>query len=87
MSLAVKLNLDIKHLPRSTNRGVGSQGNVAYYTDVTIDLRNGIEFTAYAGFTEGLDAMGLGLLGQAGFFEHYNVEFRHSEKLFTVEST
>ena len=85
LKLARLLDLDIAHLPRATHRGVGSQSNLTYYTDVAIDLGNGIAFTAYAGFTEGLDAMGLGLLGQAGFFEQYNVEFRHSERLFTVE--
>ena len=86
LKLARLLDLDIAHLPRATHRGVGSQSNLTYYTDVAIDLGNGIAFTAYAGFKVGLDAMGLGLLGQAGFFEQFNVEFRHSEKLFTVES-
>ena len=86
LKLARLLHLDIERMPRATNRGVGSQSNLTCYTDVAIDLGNGIAFTAYAGFTEGLDAMGLGLLGQAGFFEQYNVEFRHSERLFTIES-
>jgi hypothetical protein len=86
LKLARLLHLDIERMPRATNRGVGSQSNLTYYTGVAIDLGNGIAFTAYAGFTEGLDAMGLGLLGQAGFFEQFNVEFRHSEKVFIIES-
>jgi hypothetical protein len=34
-----------------------------------------------------MDRVGFGLLGQQGFFENYNVDFRHRERIFTVEST
>jgi len=32
-----------------------------------------------------MDAIGLGLLGQNGFFDKYNVEFRNAEGIFTIE--
>jgi hypothetical protein len=33
-----------------------------------------------------MDQMGLGLLGQVGFFDRYRVEFLLSRKVFTIES-
>ena len=66
--------------------GVGSNANITYYDTITIDLGSGITFSAYTGFTQGMDQMGLGLLGQDGFFEHYRVEFLLSQKIFTIES-
>jgi hypothetical protein len=47
---------------------------------------NGIVFSAYTGFTEGMDPMGLGLLYQDGYFERYRVEFMLSKRVFTIES-
>jgi hypothetical protein len=49
-------------------------------------LGNGITFSAFVGFNQGMDPIGFGLLGQAGFFEKHRVEFLHSQKVFTVES-
>lgn len=64
----------------------GSESNVTYYDHLKIDLGKGIVFSAYVGFTEGMDAMAIGLLGQDGFFDRYNVEFRNAEGIFTVEN-
>ncbi len=86
LTLAMALRLDTPRLPKALTGGVGSQANVTYYDDLTIDLGNGIVFTAYVGFTQGMDAIGLGLLGQDGFFDKYNVDFRNAEGIFTVES-
>jgi len=79
------LKLDVLHLPKAMTGGVGSQSNTTYYDTVSIDMGNGIVFDAYAGFTQGMDSVGMGLLGQQGFFEAHNVEFRHSEKIYTIE--
>jgi hypothetical protein len=65
---------------------VGSESNVTFYDYLRIDLGKGIVFSAYVGFTDGMDAMAIGLLGQDGFFDRYNVEFRNAEGIFTVES-
>ena len=35
-----------------------------------------IKFPVYADFTTGLDPWGLGLLGQVGFFDRFNIGFR-----------
>jgi hypothetical protein len=85
MSLAIMLKLDVLRLPKEMTGGVGSQANLTYYDHLTIDMGHGIVFTAYAGFTQGMDAVGLGLLGQNGFFDTYQVEFRHCDKVFIIE--
>jgi hypothetical protein len=86
LSLAILLKLDVINLPKALTGGVGSQANVTYYDTITIDLGGGITFSAYVGFTQGMDPIGFGLLGQSGFFEQHKVEFNHRQKIFTVES-
>jgi hypothetical protein len=86
LSLASLLKLDVLNLPKALTGGVGSQANITYYDTIAIDLGSGIAFSAYVGFTQGMDRIGFGLLGQAGFFEQYNVEFQHKQRTFTVES-
>jgi hypothetical protein len=49
-------------------------------------LGQGIVFSAYTGFTQGMEPMGLGLLGQDGFFESYRVVFLLNRETFTIES-
>jgi hypothetical protein len=85
LSLALLLKIDVLKLPKAFTGGVGGQSNVTYYDTLSIDLGNGIAFTAYVGFTQGMDAVGFGLLGQAGFFDAHNVEFLHKQKIFTIE--
>ena len=45
-----------------------------------------IEFQALAGFTAGMDAQGIGLLGQLGFFEMFPVTFNHKGKAFSIDA-
>ena len=76
----------IFRIPKSLTGGLGNSANTTYYDTITIDLGSGIAFSAYTGFTQGMDQMGLGLLGQDGFFERYRVEFLLSQRVFTIES-
>lgn len=76
--------IDGLNLPKAITAGVGSQSNTTYYATVNIDLGDGLAFDAYAGFTQGMEALGMGLLGQSGFFDSFTVEFRHAQKLFIV---
>jgi hypothetical protein len=69
LSLAIMLKLDVLLLPKSLTMGVGSQANPTYYDKLLIDMGKGIVFTAYVGFTQGMDSVGMGLLGQDGFFD------------------
>jgi hypothetical protein len=80
------LGLDIQTLQRAMTVGVGSASNLTYFADLTINLENGTIFDTRVGFTAGIDRAGFGLLGQQGLFENYNVEFRHRDRTFTIES-
>lgn len=75
--------LKIKH---QLTGGVGASGNVTYYEDVEIDVGNGLKFTSYVGFTQGLEVQGMGLLGQSGFFENFLVSFDYQSRIFTLET-
>ena len=86
LSLAIHLKLYILSLPKGLTGGVGSSGNTTYWDTISVDLGHGIVFSVYTGFTQGMDAMGLGLLGQDGFFDHFRVEFLLGQGIFTVES-
>jgi hypothetical protein len=86
LALAIILKIDVLNLPKSITSGVGNGANLTYYDRVFIDLGNGIAFTSFVGFTQGMDKVGLGLLGQAGFFEYYNVEFMYSKRTFTIKT-
>jgi hypothetical protein len=85
LSFAKLLGLDILKMPRQMTGGVGSVANSTYYDTLTIDLGPGLRFQTLAGFLDGLEAQGIGLLGQSGFFEFYNVAFSHKQKKFTIE--
>lgn len=86
-SFAAVLGIDLLQLRKNLTGGVGTSANTTYYTDLFIDLGSGIEFKSYVAFTAGMDLHGLGLLGQAGFFEYYNVAFFHKLRKFTIETT
>jgi hypothetical protein len=84
--LATILEIDVSQLAKALTAGVGSSGNVTYYDHVDIDLGQGIVFKAYAGFSEAMDAQGIGLLGQNGLFSNFHVQFLHSQGIFTIET-
>jgi len=86
LTLAIHLKLDILSLPKGLTGGVGSSANPTYWDTISVDLGHGIAFSVFTGFTQGMDQMGLGLLGQVGFFDHFRVEFLLTQKTFTIES-
>jgi hypothetical protein len=85
-AFAAFLGIDLFALKKNVTAGVGSSGNVTYYTDLEISLGRGIQFRSYVGFTDALDRLGMGLLGQSGFFDYYNVCFYQSQRRFTIET-
>jgi hypothetical protein len=86
LTTATMLGLDIRTLPRALTAGVGSDSNMTYFSDLTINLENGVIFETRVGFTAGMNSAGFGLLGQEGFFANYNVEFRHRDRSFLIET-
>jgi hypothetical protein len=69
--------------------GVGNAANLLYYdtVEIRIPFQTGLlSFAAVVGFTQGMEAQGIGLLGQAGFFEKFRVQFDHKARLFYIEA-
>ncbi len=56
-----------------------------YLWDVVLDIPKMTRFSVRAGFSEGLTGWGLGLLGQDGFFNRFEVTFRlNSDATFEI---
>ena len=66
--------------------GVGNTRNVTYYEQLRIHIENGPAFDTIAGFTDGLEPQGFGLLGHAGFFETFIVTFDGHNKVFHIDT-
>ena len=88
LSFAPALGLDPLKMKMHMIGGVGSLANATYYETLTVNIHilNGktMSFTTLAGFTDGLEAQGIGLLGQGGFFETFPVTFNHKGGNFTI---
>ncbi len=84
-SFAAQLGLDLSTMKKTTCTGVGGQTTLAF-ADLEIDIGNGMRFSAYVGFTPGLEAQGLALFGQHGFFDKHRVEFDHRDRRFLIEA-
>lgn len=86
LSFAIALGLDPLQMKSHMTGGVGNSGNVTVYETIKISLNHSIEFSAYVGFTAGLEAQGIGLLGQSGFFSSYVVTFDYANRQFHIEA-
>jgi len=64
--------------------GVGDAGVPMYYWSITIDI-GPTQIDAVAGFTEGMNSKGCGLLGQFGFFDRFKVHFDLPNGLFWID--
>jgi hypothetical protein len=80
-----QLAIDPHAAPLEMVSGVGGSAVPAHFFNIEIDLQGAVRFPVYAGFTEGLESAGKGLLGQIGFFDRFNVQFRLSEKNCYIE--
>jgi hypothetical protein len=97
-SFAIALGLDPLQMKQAITGGVGNSGNVTYYGDLGIEVGvmqtvnaimefvPKISFTALAGFTVGLEAQGIGLLGEFDFFESFGVTFDHKSRVFHIDA-
>lgn len=90
LSFAGPLGLDPLKMKMTMTGGVGSVANATYYENISIHLHvldmPTLSFTTMAGFTAGMDAQGIGLLGQCGFFETFPVTFNHGGKEFSIHA-
>ena len=86
LSFALQLGLDPLTKTPASCVGVGNASVPIFYWDVTLDF-GPIQFQVYARFTDGLEAQGLGLLGQCGFFDRLKkIIFDHQSGVFHLEA-
>lgn len=85
LSFALQLGLDPLAGSVSSIVGVGDGAVPSFYWPLKIEFPGVVTFDVYAAFTTGLDGIGMGLLGQAGFFDRVKVVFDHQASLFYVE--
>jgi hypothetical protein len=78
------LSLEASIAPREGTIGVADARVETYFCSVTLDF-GVIQIPVFAGFTSGLEQSGVGLLGQAGFFDTFNITFRKSIGVFQLE--
>jgi hypothetical protein len=65
--------------------GVGSQPDTLFH-EVGMDIEGRAQFSVYAGFTSALESLGVGLLGQNGFFDHLSVSLNFRQGTFEIET-
>jgi hypothetical protein len=80
------LGLDPLKAPVEMTSGVGSTNVPTHFSNVVIDLQGVIQIPVYAGFSTGMDQLGFGLLGQAGFFEAFKITFDFANKIYYLEA-
>jgi hypothetical protein len=79
------LGLNPLSAPTEGLAGVGNQGVVTHFGQITLEVHGVIQLPVFAGFTIGLEHWGVGLLGQKGFFDRLNVHFALSSGFFEIE--
>jgi hypothetical protein len=72
------LGIDPNSCEKSIIAGVGGGLIDAYFHEVRLHIGE-TEIKTRVGFTDGVTA-GYGLLGQRGFFEHFDIEFNYKKK-------
>ncbi len=83
-SFLPQLGLDALSGPSDVMSGAGGPAGTHFF-NITMAVQGIATFPLYAGFTDGLDRLGLGLLGQAGFFDRFHVHFKRSQGFFEIE--
>jgi len=84
-SFTQPLGLDPLLAPLDMTSGVGGANIPTHFANVTLDF--GVtRLAVYAGSTTGMDQIGIGLLGQTGFFDRHRITFDYQNSLFTIET-
>ena len=88
LSFARQIKIDPLKMKMQRTAGIGNGGNPTYYEKIAMRIiasgTRALTFSAFVGFTEGLEAIGFGLLGQKGVLEKFSVGFNHKERKFLV---
>jgi hypothetical protein len=66
--------------------GAGSRGQVAYFFDLEVEIARVLKYQLSVGFTQAMDASRVGLLGQNGFFDRFDVSFHLRDRRFILQT-
>jgi hypothetical protein len=89
-SIAMQLGIAIPNPNTYVFSGTADQPQTAYFENIQVTMWNGdasekpIVFDLYAGFCDTLEHVGVGLLGQDGFFSRFKVAMDHANNLLEV---
>ena len=94
-SIGIALGVDIPNPRSSLFSGSRDERQIAYYEEIQATIlpmesaeigadQEPISFPLYAGFCETLEHVGMGLLGQEGFFSRFKVNFHNSQNFFEI---
>ena len=85
-SFAPNLGLNIASNTRTfVFGGAGSNNQIAYFFDLNVTFENVVSYKLPIGFSSALNSVGVGLLGQNGFFENFGVSFDLRNGIFSLE--
>ncbi len=96
-SMAKDLGIAIPNERSSAFSGSGETTQTAYFENVQATIlpmdgpnidphQQPLTFPLYAGFCDTLEHVGMGLLGQEGFFSRFAVHFNNAESYFEILS-
>lgn len=86
----MQLGITIPNQHAHVFSGTADEPQIAYFDVVRATIWNGnssetpIVFDLQAGFCSSLEHVGLGLLGQEGFFSAFKILFSHTDAFFEV---
>lgn len=94
-SLATSLGIALPNDKASVFSGSGETPQIAYFEQVQATIlpmdatniepdQQPLAFPLYAGFCETLEHIGMGLLGQEGFFSRFAVSFNNAQSYFEI---
>jgi hypothetical protein len=94
-SIGIALGVDIPNPRSSLFSGSRDQPQIAYYEEIQATIlpmesaeidpdQEPITFALYAGFCDTLEHVGMGLLGQEGFFSLFNIRFSNAQNFFEI---
>lgn len=66
--------------------GAGSQDQVAYFFDIEIEIGGGPRYHLPVGFAQTMAISRVGVLGQNGFFDRFDVHFLLRERKFILKT-
>ena len=94
-SLATTLGITIPNERPALFSGTLDESQIAYFEEIQVTIlplesseitadQEPVTFPLYAGFCDTLEHVGLGLLGQEGFFSRFQVNFHAARRFFEI---